>query len=608
MCGIIGYIGKEQALPLLMEGLRRQSYRGYDSSGVVVFDGKDANFAKAAGKLEKLEEKITGQSFPGTVGIGHTRWATHGGLTDDNAHPHTDCKQNIFVVHNGIFENYQILKEKLQAKGHVFTSETDTEVLPHLIEQFFKGNLEEAVRKALKLIKGAYGIAVFSREDPDKIIVARFSAPLVVSMNTSGVFAASDPAAILSHSNKMVFLDDGEMAVLTRDGFSITDLKNNIKEKAVTEIEWTLEEAEKGGHAHFMLKEILEHPMALENVLRGRLLADEGRAKLGGLESIKDKLRDINRIQIIACGGSAYAAGVGEYMLEEYGGIPTKVEVGSEFRYRKPVFDNHTLSIFISQSGETADTLAALKEVKERGGLSIGVVNVVGSTLARETGFGVYTRSGPEIAVASTKTFTAQITALVLIALFLGRQRQLSLVTGQHIAKELLRLPQLVQKIIAEKQKIEEIAKKYYQYSNFCVIGRKYNYGIALEGALKLKEVAYIHAEGMRSGELKHGSLALINEEFPTIAIVPSDSVYEKNISSIQQVKARGGKVIAIATEGNEDIKKIADDVIYIPKTLEMLTPILATVPLHLFAYYVAVMRGCEIDKPRNLAKSVTVE
>ena len=593
---------------MLMEGLRRQSYRGYDSSGIVVFDGKDANLAKAAGKLEKLEEKIAGHSFPGTVGIGHTRWATHGGVTDSNAHPHTDCKQNIFVVHNGIFENYQILKEKLQTKGHVFTSETDTEVLAHLIEQFFKGDLQEAVRKALKLIKGAYGIAVFSKEDPDKVVVARESAPLAVSMNTSGAFAASDPAAILSHSNKMVFLDDGEMAVLTRDGFSITDLKNNIKEKAVTEIEWTLEEAEKGGHAHFMLKEILEHPASLENVLRGRLLIDEGRAKLGGLESIKDKLRDINRIQIIACGGSAYAAGVGEYMLEEYAGIPTEVEIGSEFRYRKPVFDSQTLSIFISQSGETADTLAALKEVKERGGLSIGIVNVVGSTLARETGVGVYTRSGPEIAVASTKTFTAQIAVLALVALFLGRQRQLSLVTGRHIATELSRLPKLVQKILAGKQDIEEIAKKYYQYSNFCIIGRKYNYGIALEGALKLKEVAYIHGEGLRSGELKHGSLALINEQFPTIAIVPSDSVYEKNISSIQQIKARGGKVIAIATEGNEEIKTIADDVIYIPKTLEMLTPILATIPLHLFAYYAAVLKGCEIDKPRNLAKSVTVE
>ena len=593
---------------MLMEGLRRQSYRGYDSSGIVVFDGKDANLAKAAGKLEKLEEKIAGHSFPGTVGIGHTRWATHGGVTDSNAHPHTDCKQNIFVVHNGIFENYQILKEKLQTKGHVFTSETDTEVLAHLIEQFFKGDLQEAVRKALKLIKGAYGIAVFSKEDPDKVVVARESAPLAVSMNTSGAFAASDPAAILSHSNKMVFLDDGEMAVLTRDGFSITDLKNNIKEKAVTEIEWTLEEAEKGGHAHFMLKEILEHPASLENVLRGRLLIDEGRAKLGGLESIKDKLRDVNRIQIIACGGSAYAAAVGEYMLEEYAGIPTEVEIGSEFRYRKPVFDSQTLSIFISQSGETADTLAALKEVKERGGLSIGIVNVVGSTLARETGVGVYTRSGPEIAVASTKTFTAQIAVLALVALFLGRQRQLSLVTGRHIATELSRLPKLVQKILVGKQDIEEIAKKYYQYSNFCIIGRKYNYGIALEGALKLKEVAYIHGEGLRSGELKHGSLALINEQFPTIAIVPSDSVYEKNISSIQQIKARGGKVIAIATEGNEEIKTIADDVIYIPKTLEMLTPILATIPLHLFAYYAAVLKGCEIDKPRNLAKSVTVE
>ncbi len=615
MCGIIGYIGKDQALPLLIDGLRKESYRGYDSSGVVVFGVDNIFYERAVGKLENLESKIVGKDIFGTVGLGHNRWATHGGVTENNAHPHADCTGNIFVVHNGIIENYQALKEALQKKGHVFVSETDTEVLSHLIESFmpadeagYENNLEQAVAKALLLVKGAYGIAVIAKSDPAKMVAARLSAPLVIAKTPIGGFVASDPAAILSHSNQMVFLDDNEMAVITADGFTVTDLQSNLKQKTVTEVEWTLEQAEKGGHAHFMLKEILEHPESLENVLRGRLLAEEGRAKLGGLEGMKDQLRNVNRIQIIACGGSAYAAAVGEYMLEEYGGIAAEVEIGSEFRYRKPVFDSQTLSIFISQSGETADTLAALKEVKERGGLSLGIVNVVGSTLAREVGAGIYTHSGPEIAVASTKTFTAQVAALALVALFLGRQRQLSLVVGRDIAKKLQEIPNQVRSILAQKETIEAIAKKYYQHTNFCIIGRKYNYGIALEGALKLKEVAYVHGEGMRSGELKHGSLALINREFPTIAIVPSDSVYEKNISSIQQIKARGGKVIAIATEGNEEIKTIADDVIYIPKTLEILTPILATIPLHLFAYYMAVLRGCEIDKPRNLAKSVTVE
>ncbi len=608
MCGIIGYIGRENALPLILEGLRRESYRGYDSSGVVVFGNNKVHFLKSIGKLENLEEKLTGQLIHGSIGLGHNRWATHGGVTEKNAHPHADCKGNIFVVHNGIIENYQILKEKLQAKGHVFVSETDTEVLSHLIENFFNGNLEEAVRKALLLVKGAYGIAVIAKEDPDKIVAARLSAPLVISMNNTGGFVASDPAAILSHSNKMVFLDDKEMAIIKKDSFVITDLQSNVKQKSITEIDWTLEEAQKGGHPHFMLKEILEHPESLSNVLKGRLLFEEGMARLGGLEQVKDKLLDINKIQIIACGGSSYAAGVGEYMFEEYAGIPTKVDVGSEFRYRKPIFDKKTLYIFISQSGETADTLAALKEVKEKGGLSLGIVNVVGSTLAREVSFGVYTHSGPEIAVASTKTFTAQLAALALITLFLGRQRQLSVVMGQRIVKELSKIPELVRRILEKKSHIQQIAEKYKNFSNFCVIGRKYNYPIALEGALKLKEVAYIHGEGIEGGELKHGYLALVGEHFPTIAICPSDSVYDKMVSNIQEIKARNGKVIAIATEGNEDIKKIADEVIYIPKTLEMLTPILATIPLHLFAYYIAAFKGCEIDKPRNLAKSVTVE
>jgi len=538
----------------------------------------------------------------------NSRWATHGGVTEENAHPHEDCKSNIFVVHNGIIENYQILKEKLEAKRHKFVSQTDTEVLPHLIEHFFQGNLEEAVRKALQLVKGTYGIAVIAKEDPGKIVAARLSSPLVISVNGSGGFVASDPAALLSHSNKMVFLDDKEIAVIQPDKFFVTDIYNKLKEKEVTELDWTLEEAQKGGYPHFMLKEIMEHPESLENTIRGRLLQEEGLVKLGGLEKFKEQLRDMEKIQILACGSASYVARAGEYMLEEYGGIPTEVDIASEFRYRKPVFDKKTLSIFISQSGETADTLAALKEVKEKGGLTVGVVNVVGSSVARGVDAGVYIHAGPEIAVAATKSVTSQLAALALISVFLGRQRQLSLVMGSRVIKELARIPELAKKVLENTRDVEKTAEKYSKYSNFFVIGRKYNFPVALEGALKLKETAYIHAEAFGGGELKHGSLALINEDFPTIAICPSDSVYEKMISNIQEIKARNGPVLAIATEGNEDIKKIADDVITIPKTLEMLTPILSVIPLQLFAYYMGVLRGYDVDKPRNLAKSVTVE
>jgi glucosamine--fructose-6-phosphate aminotransferase (isomerizing) len=608
MCGIIGYIGKENATPLLLEGLRRESYRGYDSSGIVVFEGQATHYIRTVGKLEVLEERIANDPFSGDIGLGHNRWSTHGAPTEENAHPHQDCKGNIFLVHNGIIENYAILKEKLEKKGHRFTSQTDTEVLPHLIEHFFKGNLDQAVKEALKLVRGTYGIAVISKQDPGKIVVARLSSPLVLSINGTGGFVASDPAALLSHSNKMVFLDDREIGVITPDNFSVTDLQDRLKVKEVTELDWTLEEAEKGGYAHFLLKEIMEQPESLANGLRGTVLLNEGMAKLGGLDPFKEKLREVERIQILACGSASYAGRVGEYMLEEYAGIPTEVDIASEFRYRKPVFDKKTLSIFVSQSGETADTLAALHEVKEKGGLTLGVVNVVGSSAAREVDMGVYTHAGAETAVASTKAFTAQIAVLALIAVFLGRQRQLSLVMGQRIVKELARIPDLVRQVLLQAPQVQAVAQKYQQFSNFFLIGRKYNSPIALEGALKLKETAYVHAEGTGGGELKHGSLALIDESVPTIAIVPSDSVYEKMVSAIQEIKARNGKVIAIATEGNEDIKKIADDVVYIPKTLEMLTPILTTVPLQLLAYYMGVLKGNDVDKPRNLAKSVTVE
>ncbi len=602
MCGIIGYIGKQNATPILIEGLRRESYRGYDSSGLVVFQNEGVVCIKAVGKLENLEKKLSSQNLTGEIGLGHVRWATHGGVTEENAHPHTDCKQNIFLVHNGIIENYAALKEKLIQKGHKFSSETDTEVLCHLIENFFQGNLEEAVRKALQCVKGTYGIAVIARKDPNKIVAARLSSPLLIGFNGDEYIVASDPAAVITRTKKAVNLEDNEIAVMTPEKFFI------LKEKTPQDLEIDIKEAEKGGYPHFMLKEIMEQPESLTNSLRGRLLVEEGMARLGGLKRVEDKLREIERIIIVACGTARHAGLVGEYMLEEYAGIPTEVEAGSEFRYRKPILDKKTAVLAISQSGETADTLAAIREAKEKGVMTFGITNVVGSSLTRETDAGVYNHAGPEIGVASTKAFTSQLAVLTLLTLLFGRQREMALVMGQRIAKELSKIPDLVKQILNNSSKIKELAEKYKDFNNCFYLGRKYNYPIAREGAHKIKEIAYLHAEGLRAGELKHCELALVDEKFPTIAIVPSDSVYEKMISNIQEIKARNGPIIAVATEGNEDIKKIVDDVIYIPKTLEMLTPILSIIPLQLFAYYMGVLRGYDIDKPRNLAKSVTVE
>ncbi len=607
MCGIIGYVGKENALPILMEGLRRESYRGYDSSGVVVF-GQEVQVVKSVGKLEALEEKLGSFHIEGGLGIGHSRWATHGGVTEDNAHPHADCKSNIFLAHNGIIENYRPLQENLQQRGHVFRSQTDTEVLSHLIEDFFQGNLEDAVRKALKLVRGTYGLVVIARQDPGKLVAARLSSPIVLAINDQGGYVASDPAALVSHSTKMVFLDDGEIAVITEGGFQVSDLSNISKSKTAIELEWSVEEAQKGGYAHFMLKEIMEQPESIANSLRGRLLLEEGNARLGGLELAKDKLRSIDRLIISGMGTAYIAASVGEYMLEEYVGIPVEAENAAEFRYRKPIINGNTAFLAISQSGETADTLGALREAKEKGAYTLGIVNAVGSTVARETDAGVYNHAGSEIGVASTKAFTSQLAVLALLALYFGRQRDMSLVTGKRIVKELAHIPDLVRKILEQADRVAALAEKYRRFSNFLYIGRKYNYPVALEGALKLKEISYTHAEGYGAGEMKHGPIALIDENFPTVAIVPSDSVYEKMISNIQEIKARKGPVIAIATEGNTEIEEIADDVIFIPKTLEMLTPMLSVIPLQLFAYFFGVAKGYDVDKPRNLAKSVTVE
>ncbi|MFH1036634.1 MAG: glutamine--fructose-6-phosphate transaminase (isomerizing) [Patescibacteria group bacterium] len=606
MCGIVGYIGKNQDIGIGLDALRRLEYRGYDSAGAAWYnsDKKEIFSVKKIGRIDNLEKAISesGLESIGNPFILHTRWATHGGVTDQNAHPHADCKNAIFLVHNGIIENFQELKDKLIGDGHKFSSECDTEVLSHLIEKYFTGNLEDAVRKALRDVRGTYGLAVISKNDPGKIVAARLSSPLLLGINKEEILVASDPSAVITHTRQVINLDDNEVAVLKPDNFFI------LKEKSVVQIEWTPEEAQKGGYPHFMLKEIMEEPDAIENAIKGRLIAEEGMVQLGGLTSIEQKLRKINRLVLVACGTANYAVRVGEYMLEEYAGLSTDVDFGSEFRYRKQIIDKMTAGIFVSQSGETADTLAAIKEMKEKGALTLGVTNVVGSTQSRETDGGIYTRSGPEIAVASTKAFLGQLTVLAMITVYLGRQRDMALVMGKRIVSELKKLPDLAREVLKQAPEIEKIAENYKDYKNFWFIGRKYNYPIALEGALKLKEISYLHAEGTAAGELKHGSLALVNENFPTIVICPSDSVYEKVVSNIQEIKARNGKVIAIATEGNEEIKKIADDVIYIPKTLEMLTPILSVIPLHLFAYYMAVLLGNDVDKPRNLAKSVTVE
>jgi len=604
MCGIVGYLGKQKAVPILLTSLQRESYRGYDSAGLVVFESGQTVCLKAVGKLEKLEHKINGhQRLTGGLGLGHVRWATHGGVSEANAHPHTDCRENIWLVHNGIIENYAELKEILKKEGHIFRSETDTEVLSHLIEKFFQGNLEEAVRKALRLVRGAYALAIVSREDPDKIVLARLSSPLLIGISDRGEYlVASDANALIPHAKKVVNMDDNEIAVLTRHDLLV------LKEKQPENLELEAEDAQKKGYPHFMLKEIMEQSDTVENAIRGRLLVNHGAAQLGGLESVKEKLREIEMINIVACGTAFHAGMVGEYMLEEYAGIPTNVDLASEFRYRKPILDGKAAILAISQSGETADTLAALKEAKRKGALSLGIVNVVGSSLSRETAAGVYNRAGAEIGVASTKAFTSQLTILALLTLYLGRQRDLSVVMGQRVTKELKLLPDLVKRVLTLDSQIKKLVEKYKDYDDFLYIGRKYNYPIALEGALKLKEISYVHAEGYGAGEMKHGTLALIDENFPTMVIAPTDSVYEKTVSNIEEIKARKGPIIAIATEGNEAIKNLVQDVIYIPKTLEMLTPVLSVIPLQLFAYHMGVVRGCDVDKPRNLAKSVTVE
>ncbi len=618
MCGIVGYLGKKSIVPTLMRGLARLEYRGYDSAGIAWQHEGEVTVVKSAGKLDQLAAKLAVRANGSAggdgqlhVGIAHTRWATHGGPTESNAHPHSGCKRQLQVVHNGIIENYATLKERLQKTGHVFKSETDTEVLAHLFEEISADgtSLPQAVRRGLQQVRGTYGILVMDPTQPDQLIAARHGSPLVVGVGDGEYLVASDISPIIEHTAKVVYLEDGEMATITPAGLQmVTIASHQPVTRGHESVEWTVDDVERGGYAHYMLKEIVELRAAVPAAQARRRIAARGLAKLGGLELVADRLAKIKRVTIIACGTAYHAGLVGEYMLEEYAGIPTEVMVASEFRYRKPVLDEGTAVIAISQSGETADTIASIQEAKQKGCLVLGIVNVVGSTIARMTDAGVYLHVGPEIGVASTKAYTGMLTVLSLVTVLLGRQRQMSLVTGQRIVNELKALPAKIEQILTQRVAIAKLADRYQAYPNFLYLGRKYNFPSALEGALKLKEISYVHAEGYPSGELKHGPLAMIDANFPSVFLAPQDSVYEKNVSNLQELRARGGPVIAVATVGDEQIAKLANDVIWIPKTLEMLTPILAAVPLQLFAYEIALLRGCAVDQPRNLAKSVTVE
>jgi len=612
MCGIVGYIGKKQALPIIIEGIKRLEYRGYDSSGIAVINNDtELIIHKREGKIIDLERSIPNdKNFISHLGIAHTRWATHGQPTTTNAHPHTDCSGSIAVVHNGIIENYQVLRKSLEKRNHSFKSDTDTEVLAHLIEHFYQKtkNLHTAVRYSLRMVKGTFGITVISKDEPDKLIAARRGSPLIVGIGEGENFVASDATALVVHTKNVIYLQDNETVELTPNDFTIKTLADNEVEREISEIDWDISMVDKGEFDYFMLKEIFEQPTSIANAFRGRIMEQFNTSRLGGINPYIDKLKDIKQIYIIACGTSWHAALVGEYLLEDIAKIPVEVEYASEFRYRNPIINPDTLVIVISQSGETADTLAALREAKVRGAIVMGITNVIGSTIARETDFGSYIHAGAEIGVASTKAFTSQITVLFLFALLLGRMRNLSPADGARYIQELKTIPEKVQQILDCNEEIKRIAKQYKDVSNALYLGRGYNFPVALEGALKLKEISYIHAEGYPAAEMKHGPIALIDEDMPVLFIAPEDFVYDKILSNIEEVKARKGKIIAIANRDSGRIEKLVDHIIYIPRTIPSLTPILTVIPLQLLAYHVAVLRGCNVDQPRNLAKSVTVE
>ena len=608
MCGIVGYVGSRRAPPLVLEALHRLEYRGYDSAGIAAVEDGNLTVEKAAGRIAVLEQRLNGHELGGTTAIAHTRWATHGAPTDANAHPHTDCGGTIALAHNGIIENASALRAELQKRGHVFRSDTDTEVVAHLIEDLYKDSLTDAVVAALRSLEGTYGLAIISSREPGTLVAARMGSPLLVGVGDGENFVASDAAAMVEHTRSVIYLDDGELAVLRPDGYHVYDSETARIEKKVRTIDWDLDAVERGGYRHFMLREIMEQPNSVANTLRGRSLEDEGTARLGGLNLSDDDLLDVDRVILTACGTSWHAALIGEYLLEEYARVPCEVEYASEFRYRNPIVDEDTLVIGISQSGETADTLAALREARKRGARTIGIVNVVGSTIAREVDGGIYLHAGPEIGVASTKAFTSQVTALMLFTLRMARLRNLSVLQGRAVVEALRALPEQVRQVVARADGIEAIAERFSRASNALYLGRGYNFPVALEGALKLKEISYIHAEGYPAAEMKHGPIALIDEMMPVVVVAPKDGTYAKIVSNVQEVKARGGRVIAVVTEGDEEITELADYVFPIPSTIDALTPVLSVLPLQLFAYHIAVRRGCDVDKPRNLAKSVTVE
>ncbi len=609
MCGIVAYIGSKQCQQLLLEGLKRLEYRGYDSAGMAVLDGGSIRLAKAVGKVSNLEDKLEAiGGLPGTLGLAHTRWATHGGVTEPNAHPHTDDRVGIALVHNGIIENYAALKTYLEEKGHVFRSQTDTEVLAMLIGELYEGDLEKAVQAALREVTGAYAIAVICEKEPDTLVVARKGSPLMLGIGNGEFIVGSDPAAIIAHTTQAVPLEDYNVAKVTRSGFRTTDIHDVPVTPRVMQLELDLEQIELGGFAHFMQKEIFEQPKALRNTLRGRLETREGRVVLGGVARLDKELTRVRRVILTGQGTALHAAMIGEYLLEDLAKIPAVAEYASEFRYRNPIVEENTVVLAVSQSGETADTLAALREARERGALALGVVNVVGSSIARETDAGVYLRVGPEIGVASTKAFVGQLAVLAMLTIYLGRKRYMSADQCADLMRELERVPERIERILEDDQRIRQVTERLVDRENWLFLGRGYNYPTALEGALKLKEISYIHAEGMPAAEMKHGPIALINEGMPAVFIANRGRQYDKVLSNIQEVKARGGRIIAVATEGDEQIRRLADEVLYIPDIVEPLSPMLAVVPLQLMAYHAAVLRGHDVDKPRNLAKSVTVE
>ncbi len=610
MCGIVGYIGNAQAYPILINGLKRLEYRGYDSAGVAMMDHRHIRVMKQVGKISALEQALDPAAMRGSLGIAHTRWATHGEPTQTNAHPHSDCQGDIVLVHNGIIENYQSLRQMLEEKGHQFRTETDTEIIAHLIEELYQNGttFEEAFRGALLQVEGTYGIAVITLHEPDKLFAARKGSPLVVGIGTGEYFLASDAAAIIAHTRDVFYLEDGEIAIIGRDGFITKTIENEIIEKKIERITFDLERIEKAGYPHFMLKEIYEQPRTVADCMRGRLLKDEGIARLGGLTPILHNVMRARKIFITACGTSYHAGLIGEYMIEEYCRVPVEVEYASEFRYRDPIIQDDNLVIVISQSGETADTLAALREAKRKGATVMGIVNVVGSTIARETHGGVYIHAGPEIGVASTKAFTSQVTALALLTVMLARAKTMSAEEGRQIVQELEQLPDKVNRALECDTIVKQIAQEFKDNRNFLYLGRGYNFPVALEGALKLKEISYIHAEGYPAAEMKHGPIALIDEAMPVVFIATRDSTYDKIVSNIQEVKARRGKVIAVVSEGDHELDHLVDYTIPVPATVNFLQPIITIIPLQLLAYHIAVLRGCDVDQPRNLAKSVTVE